>query len=298
VPTSVKRYGLEAEDLETELRFRRIEGELAKLTGTGDYGAGADLAKRVNTVPKITGLRVVGSTPGAVTVAWARSPVSDLKRYELDIAEDFAFTDNKQTFNVANTEWTFNTVSAEGGGGDTVVYARVRARTNSGNVGVYSVVLDTTTGQAQTEDIEDGAVTSPKVDESVTVQLSLRGSKSGFQLSLNETNPLTEIDFSAGSARDALNVMAIDYNASGTKSLSAYSAGDGGGGMSVLLTVDTWYWVFVVALPPASNTTDALAPSRPTALARSLRSSSTGISFCGQPCRCVTYSYRARVRMR
>ena len=256
MPTSVKRYGLESEDLETELRFRRMEGDLAKLTGTSDFGSGTSNVKRVNTVPKITGLRVVGSTPGAVTVAWTRSPVSNLKRYELDIAEDFAFTENKQTFNVASTEWTFNTVSTTGGGGDTVVYARVRARTNSGNVGVYSAVLDTTTGQAQTADIADDAVTDSKVDESVVVQLSLRGSKSGFQLSINATNPATHIDFSPGACRDALNLMAINYDSSGTKSLSPYVAGDGNGGMSVPLTADSWYWVFVVA-NGNSSTVDA-----------------------------------------
>lgn len=257
--TSAKRYGLESDDLETELRFRRIEAKLEELGGTGDFGQVTDDVKRVNTVPRVTGLRVKGSTPGAVTVAWAQVKVTDLRRYELDFAEDLAFTTNKQTFNVATTEWQFSTVSAIGGGGDTTIFARVRARTASGNVGQYSVTLDTATGQAQSEDIADEAVTDPKLDDSAVIQLALRGYKSGHVLSNNSTDDEHDIDISAGTSRNATNVMTIDSSTVIVKRIdAAYSAGTGNGGMSasIGLQADSEYYVFVVSNDD-SSTVDA-----------------------------------------
>ena len=258
MPTSVKRYGLEAEDLETELRLRRIEGELERLAGASSYGDVSVQTQRTDSVPRVSGLRVIGSTPGAVTVAWSQVRISNLRRYELEIAEDCGFSENRQQFNVAGTEWQFSTISATGGGGDTDVFARVRAQNKSGTTGEWSAVLNTETGQAQSDDIADEAITDPKLDDSAVIQLALRGYKSGFTLSINDDNPLTEIDFSTGVARDAGNVMSIDWREVITKSLSAYQAGSGNGGMSADggLTADTWYWAFVVS-DGTSATVDA-----------------------------------------
>lgn len=174
--TQAKRYGLEVrDDLEMELRLRRIEQQLERLVGAGDLTEDGD-TKRLNTPPQVTGLRVLGSVPGAITLGWNAVPISDLRRYELDIAEDIAFTVNKQTFNVAGTSHQFSTVSAEGGGGGTVIFARVRARNRAGVAGPYSVTLNTATGQAQTEDIGEGQVETENISnttlEGITVVTS------------------------------------------------------------------------------------------------------------------------------
>lgn len=171
--TSSKRFGLEVKgDLELELRLRRIESQLERLIGASDL-AGSEFTQRVSTVPTVTGLRVIGRTPGSVTVAWNQLRLSDLRRYELEIAGNLAFTSNKQTFNVAGTEFQFSTVAIEGGGGGATVYARVRARVNNGNVGQFSAVLNATTGQAQTDDIADEAVTEDKTEGNLPPALGI-----------------------------------------------------------------------------------------------------------------------------
>jgi len=164
VATSAKRLGMDVkDDLELELRLRRIEAELEQCVKASDIGDGSDQTQRVSTVPQVTGLRVTGRTAGAISMAWNQVRISDLRRYELWIAEDLAFSTNLQTFNVAGTDYTYSTVSSTGGGGNTSVYAKVRARTKSGNVGVFSAILNALTGQAQTDDIADESVTVEKV---------------------------------------------------------------------------------------------------------------------------------------
>jgi hypothetical protein len=184
-----KRYGLEVrDDLEVELRFRRIEEQLERLLPSdGTDGGGT---KRLNTPPQVTGLRVVGSVPGAVTLAWNAVPISDLRRYELDIAEDIAFTVNKQSFPVAGTQHQFSTVSSEGGGGGTVIYARVRARNRAGVVGPWSATLNTSTGQAQTEDIGEGQVETENISNTTLEGITLVTSDGTHTF-----NPTTRLHF-------------------------------------------------------------------------------------------------------
>jgi hypothetical protein len=165
--TSSKRYGLEVKgDLELELRLRRIEGRLDAVIGASDFGASED-TQRLSTIPLVTGLRVKGRTPGSVTVSWNQLRLTNLRRYELEFATNLAFSENKQAFNVAGTEFNFTTVEQAGGGGGQQVYARVRARVTSGSFGSFSVVLNTSTGQAQTADIADEAVTEEQIADGV-----------------------------------------------------------------------------------------------------------------------------------
>jgi len=247
--TSAKRYGLEAEDPELELRLRRIEAELERRSGSDDE-AFSDSTQRVTNIPQVSGLRVKGSTPGSVTVEWNQVRVSDLRRYELDLAEDFAFNTNKQTFNLASTEYQISTVSISGGSGNIAIYVRVRAKNRAGNTGNYSAVLNTLTGQVQTSDIDDGAVTDPKMDESAVIQLALRGYIAGLQLSPNTSAPTTTIDVSVGVSRDTTNTMTIDSNSVISKLItSAWAAGTGNGGYggASALAADKPYFVFVVS---------------------------------------------------
>ena len=113
MPTSAKRLGLDVKDnIELEQRLRRMEIALEKKSDISSFSEdGSTDTQRVDAIPQVTGLRTTGSTPGAVTVAWSQVRISNLRRYELDIAEDLAFTVNAQTKNLAGTEFTYSTVS-------------------------------------------------------------------------------------------------------------------------------------------------------------------------------------------
>jgi hypothetical protein len=262
VATSAKRLGMQVDDLELEHRLRRIEGELEKKAIAIDFGDGTSSTKRVATIPQVIGLRVTGKTPGAITLAWNQVSISDLRRYEVDIAEDLSFTTNKQTFNVASTSLQYNTVEEEGGGGNTSVFARVRARTRSGNVGNYSVVLNAITGQAQTDDIADDAVTDDKIDPDAPItfaglndsdvgsKLALRGYIDGLIMATNATNPTTDIDIAAGIARDETNAVSMRLASTLVKQIdNAWAVGTNAGGMPSSLAVSnsTWYHVFLAS---------------------------------------------------
>jgi len=250
VATSSKRQGLESLDIEEESRLRRIETLLDGLTAADQGGGGDGNTRRSSAVPGVTGLRVSGKTPGAVTLSWNPVRISNFRKYELQIAEDLAFTVNQQSFDLAALTKQISTVSATGGGGNTGLFAKIRAFNSSGNVSNFSQVLDTTTGQAQSGDIADSAVTNPKVDESVTQQLSLRGHIAGFRYSQSATDPDNTIDVATGSCRNAANSGSIVLNTATSKDISAqWAAGPEAGGFpqdQISIAGDTWYRVFVI----------------------------------------------------
>lgn len=161
---SAKRLGLEVEDTELELRLRRIEQSLDNKAGANIDAENTGRGK--GDVPQVTGLRVTGQTPGATAIAWNAVSIPDLRRYELNFATNLDFSTDLQSFNEAGTTFSFSTASEVGGGGGATWFARVRAVNSSGNRGIWSAVLNLTTGQAQTEDIGDGEVTIPKLDTS------------------------------------------------------------------------------------------------------------------------------------
>ncbi len=268
MPTSAKRLGLDVrDDLELEQRLRRIEIQLEKKADLSAFSEdGSTDTQRVDTIPRVTGLRVAGSTPGAITVAWSQVRISDLRRYELDIAEDLAFATNAETKNLAGTEFTYSTNSDTGGGGDTSIFVRVRARSITGNVGAYSIVLNATTGQAQPDDIADDAVSGDKiVDGSITVnelsttiveQAPERGFISGLLMS---NNAATKLDISVGAARDTLDTQLSKLTATVTKQINApWVVGDDVGGFpsDLTLTADTWYRVFLLGIIDAASSAE------------------------------------------
>lgn len=228
--TSAKRYGLDVKgDIELETRLRRIEAKLETVLQASDLSSTASTStQRVSEVPQVTGLRVLGKTPGAITLAWNQLRISDLRRYELDIAEDLAFTTNKQTFNVAGTEYQFSTTSTSSGGGNTSIYARVRARSRNA-VGPYSAVLNTTTGQAQTADIASGAITTSTIatgavttttiaSGAVTTETIASGAVTAEQISSDDPIQFTGLDDEDVGAKlalgDYINGLILSNNSS------------------------------------------------------------------------------------
>ena len=252
--TNSPRLGLDVSDnLELEVRLRRIETELSNTVTISSLSEeGSEDTQRVDIIPQVEGLRVSGSTPGAITVAWNQVRISDLRRYELDVAEDLAFATNAETKNIAGTEFTYVTNSDTGGGGDTAVFIRVRARSSSGNVGPYSATLDTTTGQAQSADIADNAVDNSKVDSSVIVQLALKEyiTPRGFHMSNAQVDSTRDaIKVTAGVARGEEDDGTIDLTADTTKDITKnFASGTGNGGFpsALTLTDGVRYRVFAI----------------------------------------------------
>lgn len=262
MPTSAKQLGLAVDDIELENRLRRMEVAIeSKADNAALSDDGSEVTQRVDIIPKVTGLAVSGSTPGAITVAWNQVRISDLRRYELDVAEDLAFSENAETKNIAGTEFTYNTNSDTGGGGDTTIFIRVRARSSSGNVGPYSATLNTTTGQAQTADIADDAVNSAKVDSTVIVQLALKEyiTPRGFHMSNAEIDTTRDaLLITAGVARGEADDGTVDLTADITKDITkTLEIGNNNGGFpsTALTLVDGGnYRVFVFSKVDGSGT--------------------------------------------
>ncbi|MCI0564837.1 MAG: hypothetical protein MN733_40745, partial [Nitrososphaera sp.] len=117
-------------------------------------------------------MRVTGQTPGSVTVAWNQVAIPNLRRYEIQFATSIGFSD-PQTFGENSTTRTFDTASETGGGGGATFFARVRAVNTFGQVGQYSVTLNLTTGQAQTEDLAPGSVTTVQLAPSASAAATI-----------------------------------------------------------------------------------------------------------------------------
>ena len=181
---SAKRLGIEVTDnLELESRLRRIEVALEKKSNTNDDSDNQSRGK--GAVPQVTGLRVIGQIPGGAQIGWNAVSISDLRRYELNFSTSFGFSENLQAFNEATTQYTFSSASDTGGGGGATWFARVRAVNSSGQKGVWSVVLNLTTGQAQTADLAAGSVTIEQIstepgDIPPASSISYDGSGSGL----------------------------------------------------------------------------------------------------------------------
>jgi hypothetical protein len=155
---SAKRYGVPIDDnLDLELRLRRIEVELGKRAFANEDAT--TLSRGRGDVPRVAGLRVGGQIPGGLTVNWNAVTISDLRRYEIEFATDLAFTKNKQAFTAGGITYPFTTAL----GGGLVYYARVRAVNSTGRRGTWSITLNTSTGQADSGDIADGAVDATNI---------------------------------------------------------------------------------------------------------------------------------------
>jgi hypothetical protein len=170
--TSAKRLGLETEDLELELRLRRIEVELEKKVNSNIDAE--ETGRSRSAPPQITGLRVAGQTPGTVTMNWNASQISDLRRYQIQFAEDGGFSVNLQTFTTRDIMFTFSTASEDGGASGTAFFTRVRVQNSIGAFSVYSVVINTATGEVIAGDLADDSVGADAIDEtSVAIALTL-----------------------------------------------------------------------------------------------------------------------------
>jgi hypothetical protein len=252
VTQSAKRYGLDAQDPELESRIRRIEVALAAL-GPETASSNPNTTSRGGGTPdQITGLTLSGTGPGTFTFQWSAATISDLRKYEIQIAEDVGFTTGVQNKIAATTEYAFTT-------GDTSVtrtyFVRVRAVNTSDTPGAYSATLNTTTGQVTTPDIEDTSVTDPKLESTAVASGRVLGHLSGGILSTG-ADPLTDVDISAYAARDFTDTLTMTGSAT-TKLMDAqWDTGSNAGGLpSALFPVQILLWHHVFVISNADGTT-------------------------------------------
>lgn len=174
---AAKRLGPDVSDfdLDVELRLRNIENRLTYLryanneTGLNELDPNnrPRVADQELTPPAPTGLGLVANIE-TVTLTWNEVDFGNFQSYEVQFAKDTAFTDELETYVSKATQFTFTA-----GDVGTSYFSRVRAITNAGIAGPYSAILDTSTGQVQTANLADDAITTVKItDDAATVTAS------------------------------------------------------------------------------------------------------------------------------
>lgn len=248
---SAKRFGLEVEgDLELESRLRRMEVAIAALQPANQDAI--ETSRGSGVVPQVTGLSLDGTIPGGFTVKWNATTIPDLRRYELQFATDLAFANDLQTFSVAAISFPFTTATEA----NLVFFARVRAQNKAGQTGPYSVTLNTSTGQAETTDIADNAVTDVKIETTAIASGRVVGFLSGLIVSNNSSDAEHDIDITSGVARDFADSFSMTSSSTFTKRIDAtWASGTGNGGLAdtVSLVADKWYHLFMITDSDGSN---------------------------------------------
>lgn len=151
----VERLGKPFSEVHMEKRIRDIEKAVSSTTLTAREN---DIDVEEDGVPQVSGLSLNPGNGRGIAIRWsdANVPQSHLDFYEIQFASNTGFTTDVHNFKTKDLQFTFS----EGTTG-TVYYARVRVVLNSGDTGDYSVTLNTTSGQAVTDDVTDNAVTTP-----------------------------------------------------------------------------------------------------------------------------------------
>lgn len=75
----------------------------------------------------------------------------------------------------------------------------------------------------------------------------------GFAYNPNASNPTTKIDIGAGACRDSLNAYTINLASTLTKSVSAWAAGNGNGGLDTGTIGSGFYWIHVIYNPTSGD---------------------------------------------
>jgi hypothetical protein len=141
---------------ELDRKFRYLE-DLILQRAPANAGVAAGVTVIAGgTPPKVTGLTLT-SRILKIVVSWNAVPISDLKRYEVQVSTADDFTD-ATTYFTRETQFSY-----EEGDQATVYYVRVRARNIGEQTGAYSGTLNATTGQVTAAYIEDDAVGSDAV---------------------------------------------------------------------------------------------------------------------------------------
>ncbi len=190
IPQS-KKLGLDLAYLDPNLeaRLRNIEKALERKVTTPTTSQAATETPFVEVPASISGLRLV-SNVGTIQVTWDETEIANLLHYEIQAAKDTAFSSGLVIEVHKDRVFTFQ----EGEPG-TVYFVRVRAVTQGGIDGDFSLTLNTATGQAATGDIGEGAVTTVKIADDATAQVGTVSQVGSFEAVLDTYNTVMSLSF-------------------------------------------------------------------------------------------------------
>lgn len=140
-----------------ERRLRRLESQSDLSQGGDRFERAASDFRTGGQPPPVSGLSVDRAALGKIAISWNAVAIGDLRRYDVQTADNANFT-NATTTPTSDTFFTVQNPTA----GESL-FVRVRAVNQAGNAGRFSGVLDALTGNVSTDDIDDGAVTTPKI---------------------------------------------------------------------------------------------------------------------------------------
>jgi len=167
-----RRLGMDTRDPELEQRLRRIEQVLAMKAAANEF---SDTQSGSNQdIPKPEGL----SSEYHITkwkVTWDPVDIPDVKKYELIVGTDSAFSTVLGNYTRTEPEFTYPGASA-----DITYYVRIRAVNMDLEEGPYSDTLNVTTS---------GLITTDEIEENALTQLWEFNQTSGFKAVFTDATP-------------------------------------------------------------------------------------------------------------
>lgn len=145
-----------------QLQIDNLNGRLDGVAVAATFSAqNAKLAPAGSIPKRITNLTATPNVK-SITYAWDAALVQDLKLYQLDISTNSSMA-GATSYETTQTTFTFTQ-----GNSDTTYYARVFAKTKANKTSPASVTVQSTTGQAATNDLGTSVVTTTKLADGAT----------------------------------------------------------------------------------------------------------------------------------
>lgn len=152
-----------------ESLIRRVEGQILAAGSSSlanPFTPGTEL--------RPTNLAVTPNV-NRIQLRWAASSSAQVRYYEVQFADDAAFSTNLREYQTNELVWNFE----EGDPGQTY-YARVRAFFADETFSTWSLAINTETGLVLTEHLAPGAATNPVVDRTEIFSPSQLSHRGGF----------------------------------------------------------------------------------------------------------------------
>lgn len=188
--------GTLAERAELERRLRELEQQIDSKAASNIELEPGDVTV-TGGVPTVDGIILV-STIGRIAIVWNNVPISNLKRYEVQIATDTQFTTNLVTRFTRETFYAWTE-----GDADTTHFLRVRARNTDEQTGSFSAVVNGKNGTVISADIAAQAITTEKIaNEAISQAVTV--TKTSFIIDSQSDQEILQVTMSITEGSDVL----------------------------------------------------------------------------------------------